>query len=133
MHLDSETLNVIFIASQIVLTVGGAVFAIKRSLTDPLRKENEELREFIISELSEFKKLHKEELKTIQKRLEVLEHKVEERVTKEEHYRDLGGFKTEFHWLREKLDQILIALASTAKDTAIAMYLKGGSDERKGA
>jgi hypothetical protein len=56
---------------------------------------------------------------------------VEERVTKEEHYRDLGGFRTEFHWLRDKMDQILIALASVAKDTALAMYLKGENNERK--
>jgi len=131
MSFNSETLNVVFIVTQIILTVGGAVFAIKRSLTDPLKKENEELRAFITSELNEFKELHKEEIKTIRKKLEILEHKVEERVTKEEHYRDLGGFRTEFHWLRDKLDQILIALASVAKDTALAMYLKGGEDERK--
>jgi len=133
MQITSETLNIVFIVSQIILTVGGAVFAIKRSLTDPLRKENEELKQFIVSELDEFKKIHKEEIKAIQKRLEILEHKVEERVTKEEHYRDLGGFKTEFHWLREKLDQILIALASTAKDAAFAMYIGGKKDDRERA
>jgi len=131
MQITSETLNVVFVVSQIILTVGGAVFAIKRSLTDPLRRENEELRDFIMSQLKEFKKLHEEEIQTLRKKLDLLEHKVEERVTKEEHYRDLGGFRTEFHWLRDKLDQILIALASVAKDTALAMYLKGGENERK--
>jgi predicted nucleic acid-binding Zn-ribbon protein len=131
MQITSETLNVIFVISQIILTIGGAIFAIKRSLTDPLRKENEELKEFIISQLKEFKKLHEEEIQSVRKRLDLLEHKVEERVTKEEHYRDLGGFRTEFHWLRDKMDQILIALASVAKDTALAMYLKGENNERK--
>ena len=124
MTFDSETLNVVFIVSQIVLTVGGAVFAIKRSLTDPLRKENEELRAFITSELNEFKALHKEELKAIRKRLELLEHKVEERVTREDHFRDVSGWREELKALDAKQEQRFLMLVNSLKDSAMVNAIR---------
>jgi len=115
--VDVELLKGAQIVIQIILTVGGAIFAIKRALTDPinrrldglyeLQKANtEELREYIAKEIERLAK----ENEALRKDMEKLRSEVDiiqkEYVTKDIHFRDISGWRGEINRLSDKLDSM---------------------------
>ena len=74
MQITSETLNLVFVVTQILLTVGGTVFAIRKWFTEPLREENSRTKQA----LEEFKSETEQRFEGVDKTLKNVDNRIRE-------------------------------------------------------